>query len=66
MIATKERETCEAQPAVARVCAWCGQRVAVAHPTTGEPAEPLSHGICPACAERLVAEFEAEQRQVPV
>lgn len=33
------------------ICAWC-DRVLLA----GDPSKPVSHGICPECAERLEQE----------
>lgn len=37
------------------VCAWCTRTI-----KDGDPALPVSHGICPECDEKLVTEEIAE------
>ena len=50
---------------LALVCAWCGRRLTP--PEEEEDTGPgVSHGICPECRERVVAEFRESIRQLPV
>jgi len=50
------------KPVVVRrlICAWCGQVIG----TTTSDAD--SHGICPACAEKLLAEAERQRERLTI
>lgn len=49
-----------AADALRKVCAWCQPPAPKGH--AGVAAAPVSHGICPSCAQRLKRDFERERR----
>ncbi len=40
-----------------RVCAWCKALLAITLDKTFTHEDQISHGICPACSERMKKEF---------
>jgi len=41
------------------ICAWCQKETAVKKPQSGSDDAPISHGICPDCARKVLS-YRAE------
>lgn len=49
----------ETRDDITRVCSWCGAEI-----SPGRPGGPISHGICEACRDKVLASAGIDPQEV--